>query len=279
MNDILKILFIGDVVGQPGLAMFQKWVPKLKAQYALDAVIVNGENSAKNGRGISPKTLDFFKHNGATVITTGNHVWENREIHNVIKQRDDLIRPANYPAGCPGKGHAFFEARGYTAAVINLHGRVFVRDLLDCPFRAAESLLTFVKSKTQIIIVDFHAEATAEKRALGFYLDGKVSAVLGTHTHVPTADAQILPKGTGYITDVGYVGAYHSVIGMQPEGVLNKFLLAQHLGKFVVDKRGPIEMNYAYLELDASTGKAVKIERMTIVDDEISATLVDDDHG
>jgi hypothetical protein len=279
MNDILKILFIGDVVGEPGLAMFQKWVPKLKTQYAIDAVMVNGENSAKNGRGLSPKALDFFKHNGATVITSGNHIWENREIHGVIKQREDLVRPANYPTGCPGKGHAFFQARGYTAAVINLHGRVFVRDLLDCPFRAAESTLTFVKSKTQIVIVDFHAEATAEKRAMGFFLDGKVSAVLGTHTHVPTADEQILPKGTGYITDVGYAGALNSVIGMQSEGVLNKFLYAQHLGKFVVDMRGPIEMNGVLLDIDAGTGKTVNIERVKIVDHEISATLSGDSQG
>lgn len=257
--------------------MFQKWVPKLREQYAVDAVIVNGENAAKNGRGLSPKAVDFFKHNGVAVITSGNHIWENRELHGVIKQRDDLIRPANYPAGCPGKGYAFFEARGYTAAVVNLHGRVFVRDLLDCPFRAAESTLTFLKSKTKIVIVDFHAEATAEKRAMGLFLDGKVTAVLGTHTHVPTADAQVLPKGTGYITDVGYAGAVNSVIGMQIEGVLNKFLYAQHLGKFVVDKRGSIELNGVCLEIDAETGKTVKIERVYVVDHEISATLGDED--
>ncbi len=277
VGDIIKILFIGDVVGQPGLIMFQKWVPKLKERYGFDAVIVNGENSAKNGRGLSPKALDFFKHNGASVVTSGNHIWENRELHGIMKQRDDLVRPANYPSGCPGKGYAFFEVCGYTAAVINLHGRVFIRELLDCPFRAAESLLPLIKSRTQIIIVDFHAEATAEKRAMGFFLDGKVSAVLGTHTHVPTADAQILPKGTGYVTDVGYAGAVNSVIGMQVEGVLNKFLYAQHLGKFVVDKRGAIELNGVYLEIDAGTGKTVKIERVDVIDQEISQTLADED--
>ncbi len=276
-NKTIKILFIGDVVGQPGLVMFQKWVPKLKAQYSIDAVIVNGENSNKNGRGLSIKALDFFKHNGASIITTGNHVWENRELHSVIKQRDDLVRPANYPAGCPGKGYAFFEVCGYTAAVVNLHGRVFVRDLLDCPFRAAESLLTFLNTKTNIVIVDFHAEATAEKRAMGFFLDGKVSAIIGTHTHVQTADEQILPKGTGYLTDVGYSGAVNSVIGMQVEGVLNKFLYANHLGKFVVDRRGAIELNGVCFEIDPATGKTVKIERVRVIDSEISETLTDED--
>ncbi len=277
MSKNIKILFIGDVVGQPGSAMFQKWVPKLKEQYSIDAVIVNGENSAKNGRGLSGRELDFFKHNGASVITTGNHVWENRELQNIIKQRDDIVRPANYPAGCPGKGYAFFEVCGYTAAVINLHGRVFVRDLLDCPFRAAESLLTFLRSKTNIILVDFHAEATAEKRAMGFFLDGKVSAIVGTHTHVQTADEQILPKGTGYITDVGYSGALNSVIGMQSEGVLNKFLYAQHLGKFVVDKRGSIELSGVCLEINPETAMTVKIERVHVIDHEISKTLGDEE--
>ncbi len=277
MSKSIKILFIGDVVGQPGLTMFQKWVPKLREQYTIDAVIVNGENAAKNGRGLSEKALNFLKHNGASVITSGNHIWENRELQGVFKNRDDLVRPANYPSGCPGKGYAFFEVCGYTAAVINLHGRVFVRDLLDCPFRAAESLLTFLKSKTNLIFVDFHAEATAEKRAMGFFLDGKVSGIVGTHTHVPTADAQILPNGTGYMTDAGYVGAVNSVIGMQVEGVLNKFLYAQHLGKFVVDKRGPIELNGVCFEVNVETGKTIKIDRVYAIDNEISATIVDED--
>lgn len=278
MGKNIKILFVGDVVGQPGLVMFQKWIPKLKEQYAFDAVIVNGENAAKNGRGITVKALDFFKHNGAAMITTGNHVWENREFHGTINHRDDIVRPANYPSGCPGKGYSFIDVCGYSIAVVNLHGRVFVRDLLDCPFRVVESLLTFLKSKTSIIIVDFHAEATAEKRALGFFLDGKVSVVVGTHTHVPTADEQILPNGTGYMTDVGYVGAANSVIGMQAEGVLNKFLYAQHLGKFVVDKRGPIELNGVCFEIDPETAKTVKIERIRIIDHEVSKTLGDEDH-
>ena len=132
MTKILKFLFIGDIIGQPGLMMFQKWVPKLKEQYAIDSVIVNGENAAKNGRGITLKNIDFFKHNGASVITTGNHVWENRDFYNTLNSRDDIIRPANYPPGCPGKGFTFFELEGYTIAVVNLHGRVFVRDHLDC---------------------------------------------------------------------------------------------------------------------------------------------------
>lgn len=277
MVKTIKLLFIGDVVGQPGLITFGKWAPKLKAQYGADAIIVNGENSAKNGRGLSLKTLDFFKHHGAAVITSGNHVWENRELHNAIKQREDVIRPVNYPAGCPGKGYAFIEVCGYTVAIVNIHGRVFVRDLLDCPFRGIESLLTFIKTKTNIIFVDFHAEATAEKRAMGFFLDGKVSAVVGTHTHVPTADEQVLPEGTAYITDVGYVGALNSVIGMQAEGVLQKFLYAQHLGKFTVDCRGAMELNGVCVEINTETGLAVAIERIRIIDHEVSSLLTQED--
>lgn len=276
MADSVKILFIGDAVGQPGLVMFQKWIPKLREQLGFDAVIVNGENAAKNGRGLTSKVVDFFKHNGASAVTTGNHVWENRELHNVLNQRDDVIRPANYPACCPGKGFCFFQIKGYTAAVINLHGRVFVRDLLDCPFRAVESLLTFLKTKTSIIIVDFHAEATAEKRALGFFLDGKVSAVFGTHTHVVTADECILPQGTAYITDVGFVGALNSVIGMQQEGVLHKFLYAQHLGKFVVDKRGPMILNGVCATINPESGLATSIERVHVIDEELCNTLGED---
>lgn len=273
MKTILKFLFVGDVVGQPGLTMFQKWVPKLKEKYQINAVIVNGENAAKNGRGITAKVVDFFKHNGVSVVTTGNHVWENREFYNALNQRDDVIRPANFPPGCPGKGHTFFELDGFSVAIINLHGRVFVRDLLDCPFRTAESLLSFIKTRTNIVFVDFHAEATSEKKSLGLYLDGKVSGVFGTHTHVQTSDAQILPKGTGYVTDLGCCGAVNSVIGMETDGVLKKFLYFQKMGKFEVELTGPFELNGAVISVDAETGKALSIEGIRIIDDELYKNL------
>lgn len=273
MKSVLKFLFIGDVFGLPGLTIFQKWIPKLKEKHEIDAIIVNGENGAKNGRGITSKVVDFFKHNGVAVITTGNHVWENREFYNSLNQRDDLIRPANFPPGCPGKGYTFFELEGHSVAVINLHGRVFVRELLDCPFRTAESLLSFIKPRTNIIFVDFHAEATSEKKALGLYLDGKVSGVFGTHTHVQTSDAQILPRGTGYLTDLGCCGALNSVIGMQAEGVLKKFLYFQKMGKFEVELTGPFELNGAVISVDTESGKALSIESIRVIDDELYKNL------
>lgn len=273
MSQMLRFLLIGDVIGEPGMAVFQRWASKVKEKHKIDAIIVNGENAAKNGKGITAKIIDFFKHNGASVVTTGNHVWEHREVYTALSERDDVIRPANYPNGCPGRGYTFFQIHGHTVAVINLYGRVFIRDPLDCPFRTVESILTFIRTKTNIIFVDFHAEATSEKKAMGFFLDGKVSAIFGTHTHVQTADEHILPHGTGYITDLGSCGALYSVIGMQHEQVLRKFLLNPFMGKFVVETRGPITFCGIWVEIDVSNGKAVKIERVYIVDEDISRSF------
>ena len=272
MAQTLRFLFIGDVIGQPGMAVFQRWIPKLKEKYRIDAVIVNGENAAKNGKGITPKIIDFFKQNGASVITTGNHVWEHKEVYTALSERDDVIRPANYSSGNPGKGYTFFTIQGHTVAVMNLFGRVFVRDPLDCPFRTAESLLTFIRTRTNIIFVDFHAEATSEKKAMGFYLDGKVSGVYGTHTHIQTADDHILPNGTSYITDLGGSGALYSVIGMQKEQVLQKFLLNPFMGKFVVETKGPIVLCGVWVEVDTKTGASISIERVYVVDDTINSS-------
>jgi len=281
MANTLRFMFIGDVVGNPGVTMVQKWVPKLKEKYSIDAIMINGENAGKNGRGITPKIIDFFKSVGASVVTTGNHVWEHKEVYNALNERDDIIRPANYPPGCPGKGFTFFHIGGHTVAVINLHGRVFVRDLLDCPFRAIDSLLTFISTRTKIIFVDFHAEATSEKRAMGLFLDGRVSGVYGTHTHIQTADEQILPQGTSYLTDLGYCGALNSVIGVQQDVVIQRFLLHPKIGRFTVDTRGPFVLSGIWVDVDTVTGKALKIERIRVIDDEITTMLeVDgsDDH-
>jgi metallophosphoesterase (TIGR00282 family) len=269
----LRFLCIGDVVGLPGLVTFQKWVPKLKEQYSVDAVIVNGENAAKNGRGITNKIIDFFKHNGAHVITSGNHVWENKEIYQVLNQRDNIIRPANFPPGCPGKGYTIIQVKNYSVAVVNIHGRVFMHEALDCPFRAIDSLLSFLTTKTNIILVDFHAEATSEKRAMGLYLDGKVSCMWGTHTHIQTADEQVLPHGSGYITDLGFCGALNSVIGMQVHGVLSKFILTHKMGRFIVEQSGPFVLSGIILEIDALSGKARVIERVRIIDNELETTI------
>lgn len=276
MSETLRFLFIGDIIGLPGMAMFQRWIPKLKEKYGINAVIVNGENSAKSGKGITGPIIEALKQSGASVITTGNHVWQYREVYNVLNERDDIVRPANYPSTCPGKGYAFFQVNGHTAAVINLYGRVFIRDALDCPFKAVESLLTFIRLRTKLIFVDFHAEATSEKKAMGFFLDGKVSGVFGTHTHIQTADEHIMPQGTAYQTDLGGSGALHSVIGFQAEQVLQKFLVHPFMGKFVVETKGPMVLCGVWLDVDVHTGKAVKIERVYVVDDTISQTLSHD---
>ncbi len=167
-NGMLRILMVGDVVGVPGCALFQKYCKKIKEEHSIDAVIVNGENSASNGRGISPKIVHFFRHNGADVITTGNHIWANKEIYNYLDQHSDVIRPDNFPTECPGSGVTTFETRGFTIGVMNLQGRIFMREQVSCPFKAADSALTFLRAKTKIILVDFHAEASSEKIGMGF---------------------------------------------------------------------------------------------------------------
>ncbi|MBY0353483.1 TIGR00282 family metallophosphoesterase [Candidatus Babeliales bacterium] len=269
MAQLLRFIFIGDVVGTPGISVFQKWVPKLKEQYNLDAVFVNGENSAKNGNGITPKTIQALKGAGATIITTGNHAFDSKDVYNAFNERDDVIRPANYPSTCPGKGYALATINGQTIAVINIHGRVFVNELVDCPFRAVESLIEFLKHKTKIIFVDFHGEATSEKVTMGYYLDGKVSGVYGTHTHVQTADDRILPGGTSYITDLGFSGSLNSVIGMQYKSILNRFLIQHRFGKFQVESSSPLLLSGIFVEVDADTGKAVRFERIRIIDKDL----------
>ena len=270
MKKTLRFMFIGDVVGEPGLEVFKKWAPRLKEKHNVDALVVNGENTTKCGNGISPKEVNILKEHGASVITTGNHAWDNKKVYNLLSERDDVIRPVNYPSGCPGKGYYLFQVENQTVAVVNLHGRVFVRDLIDCPFKAMESLLSFLQHKTNIIFVDFHGEATSEKNAMGLFLDGRVSGVYGTHTHVQTADHTIFPGGTSYVTDLGSCGAMNSVIGFQFEGVINRFMIHHKFGKFVVEKKGPMVFSGVLVDVDTQTGKAVKIEPIRIVDKEIS---------
>lgn len=275
MKKSLKFLFIGDLVGDPGVALFQKWIPQLKEKYHADAVIVNGENAAKNGNGITPAVVTSLKNSGADVITTGNHAWDQKSIYQTFLERSDLIRPLNYPADCPGKGFSLFQVNTITVAVINLHGRVFVKDLLDCPFKAIESLFSFIRHKTNIIFVDFHGEATSEKRAMSLFLDGKISGIYGTHTHVQTADEQIMPLGTSFLTDLGCCGALNSVIGMQHEGALKRFMIHPKFGKFVVEHRGPMVFCGVFVEVDVDSGKTIHIERIRIIDHEISKNFQD----
>ena len=271
MAQTIKILFFGDVIGIPGQALFQKWAYKLKAKYKADAIIVNGENSTKNGKGITSKIMDFFKHNGADVVTSGNHIWQNKEIYMYLNEHTDLIRPANFPSDCPGKGYSLFDVNGITVGVLNLQGRIFMREDLDCPFKAAKSILTLLKTKTKIILVDFHAEATSEKCVLANYLDGEVSCVFGTHTHVQTADERILPKGTAYISDAGCCGALNSAIGMKLDSVLKRFL-TQMPSRFLVETDSPFLVNGVCVEIDTSTGEATKIEKISFIDEELQVS-------
>lgn len=264
----LNILIFGDVVGKPGRALFQKHLPALKKQYNAECVIVNGENSANNARGITPATANFLLAAGADVITTGNHVWDQREIQSYFNEPNvPLIRPANFPSQCPGKGVFFVEVSpGVTVGVINLQGRVFMRELGDCPFKTAESLLTFVKSKTNIVVIDFHAETTSEKCTFGHFMDGKVSAVVGTHTHVQTADHRILPKGTAYVTDLGCSGALESSLGVKYGPVLNNFL-TQMPNKFEVEEQGPFVFCGLAVTVDTDSGRAKAVSQIRIIDE------------
>jgi len=274
----MRFLIVGDVIGVPGQMLFQKWISKLKETHHADAIIVNGENTGKNGRGINPKGVDFYMHLGVSVITSGNHIWDDKEILNTLQERSDvLLRPANYSSGCPGRGYTLITVNGVTVAVVNIIGRVFMRDSLDCPFRTMDSLLTFLRTKTSIILVDFHAEASSEKCVMGYYLDGRVSALWGTHTHIPTADERILPKGTAFISDVGCCGSLDSAIGMEYKTVLDRFLYHPGMGKFKVEMRGTMALQGLLVDVDETTGRATGIQRISLTDDTIQCPKGHDD--
>lgn len=263
----LRILFIGDVVGAPGRAMLQKHINELRQKYQIDATIANGENSA-DGRGITPRIMDYFKHLKVDIVTSGNHIWDKKDIVPYFQTHKDLLRPANYPSECPGTGVAIFQVKGYAVAIINVQGRVFMKEHLDCPFKTVASLLTYVRDKTNIIFVDLHAETTAEKACMAYYFDGKISGIVGTHTHVQTADERVLPGGTAFITDLGMVGALDSSLGMKTDSIIHHFI-SQMPTRFVVERQGPMLLNGAVIEVDTATGLATQIERIRIVDAEL----------
>ncbi len=253
----MRVLMIGDVVGRLGRQTLAHLLPTLRRQHRIDLVIANGENAA-GGKGLTPATAQELLSAGVDVITSGNHIWEYRELYPLLDDKDSpVLRPHNYPGGAPGRG---VWRRG-SVAVVNLQGRVFMPHDVDCPFRAADELLTQLKDDAKVIIVDMHAEATSEKVALGWYLDGRASAVLGTHTHIPTADARILPKGTAYITDVGMTGARDSVIGMEVESVLQRFLTQLPVRLAPVEK-GVAVLNAVLVEVDEQSGRAIDICRL-----------------
>ncbi|HTZ11777.1 MAG TPA: TIGR00282 family metallophosphoesterase [Candidatus Margulisiibacteriota bacterium] len=255
----MKILFIGDIVGSPGREAVKRLLPKLKEEYLLDFVIANAENAA-GGSGITSKVAQDLFESGVDVLTSGDHIWKKSEIFELIKQEERILRPVNFPEGAPGRGAALFKTKGgKKIGVINVNGRVFM-EALESPFKTVLKAQEDLSSGTKIIIVDIHAEATSEKIALGWYLDGKVSAILGTHTHVQTADEKILPQGSAYITDVGMTGPLRSVIGRRIENVLERFLTSIPV-KFEVAEED-IRLQGAVVEIDERSGKAIAITRI-----------------
>jgi len=259
----MKVLIIGDIMGEPGRRAIARAMPRLVSQRQVDIVIGNGENIA-GGFGITPDLAEELFEMGLAVITTGNHAWDKKEILDYFPREPRLLRPANYPAGVPGRGCYVIEtSNGEHLAVLHLMGRAYM-PTLDCPFQVARKELVGLKNRAAAVVVDMHAEATSEKMAMGHYLDGEVTAVVGTHTHVQTADEQILPKGTAYLTDIGMTGPLHSVIGVKKELAIEKFLTGMPR-RFEVAS-GPTVFCAALVELDARLGKALSIERIRIID-------------
>ncbi|KHF38656.1 TIGR00282 family metallophosphoesterase [Halalkalibacter okhensis] len=259
----MRILFIGDVVGAPGRKMIKEYTMKLKQTYKPTITIINGENAA-SGKGITEKIYKGFLDAGAQVVTLGNHSWDNREIFEFIDRAKALIRPANYPTGVPGKGYTLVKINDIEIAVVNVMGRTFLQPI-DCPFTKMDEILEEIKERTPYIFVDFHAEATSEKQAMGWYLDGRVSAVVGTHTHVQTSDERVLPKGTAFLTDVGMTGPYDGILGVEKEPVLHKFL-TNLPARFEVAE-GRAQLSGVVIDLDPKTGLAKSVKRILINDD------------
>lgn len=265
--DAVRILFIGDIFGRPGRTIVRERLSKLVQEHTIDLVLANGENAAA-GFGITPSLAEELFEVGIEALTTGNHIWDKREIIEYFQSADGnpysparrIIRPANYPAGMPGRG--FYEGRtkaNVPYAILNLQGRVFMA-ANDDPFRIADQVLSEIKSK--VILVDVHAEATSEKVSMGWYLDGRVTAVIGTHTHIPTADERVLPKGTAYLTDVGMTGPYDSVIGVKKELVIHRFLT--NMPARFEAATGDVRLCAVVIDCDEATGRARSIERLMI---------------
>ncbi|WP_170007341.1 TIGR00282 family metallophosphoesterase [Bacillus fonticola] len=260
----MRILFVGDVVSSLGRTMIKEYLPRLRKKYMPHATIVNGENAA-GGKGITHKIYRELREWGADCVTLGNHTWGNKEIFDFIDEADALIRPANFPKGNPGVGVHTLKVLGTDMAVVNIQGRTFMPPI-DCPFETIENILEELKPKHKVIFVDFHGEATSEKQAMGHFLDGKVSVCVGTHTHIPTADARILPNGTAYITDVGMTGPYDEVIGTKKDTIIRRFR-TQLPERFEVPKEGRTQLSAVVVDVDSKTGTATKIEQVLINDD------------
>lgn len=256
----MRILMVGDVVGRTGRYFFMEQTPELKLTKNIDMVVVNGENAA-HGKGLTPNIFNELIRGGADVITTGNHIWDNPKVMEIIDTEPFLLRPANYPEDTPGKGFCIYPVGKKKVGVINLSGRTYMPPI-DCPFRLGEKILKFIKKDCDIILVDFHAEATSEKLAFAHYFDGQITAVVGTHTHIQTADAKILPNGTAYITDLGMVGANNSILGMEIEPVIKRFMTGRP-SKFEVAEGAAIYCA-VLIDINNKTNKPTRIERLFI---------------
>ncbi|MBI4199617.1 MAG: TIGR00282 family metallophosphoesterase [Chloroflexi bacterium] len=250
----MRILFIGDIIGKPGRRAVRSLVPGLRMELGLNLVVANGENAA-GGFGLTQETAEELLDSGVDVITSGGHIWDQKEVIPYLESDVPVLRPLNYPPGVPGQGYR----QVGDVLVVNLMGRVFM-GALDCPFRAMDALLKSLSPRPAVIAVDFHAEATSEKQGLGWYLDGRVTAVVGSHTHVATADPRILPKGTAFVTDLGMVGPINSIIGSNPDDVLARFLY-QTPNRLAV-AGGPVRFNSVLVEVDGQARRATRIERV-----------------
>jgi len=251
----VRVLAIGDVIGRPGRLALARFVPRVREEHGVDIVIANGENLA-GGIGITPSGLEELRATGVDVVTSGNHVWRHKDIIPYLDDADlPIVRPLNYPPAAPGKGWCLYDG----LLVVNLIGRVFMSSY-DCPFRAMDALLDDLPEAARAVFVDFHAEATSEKLALGRYLDGRVAAVAGTHTHVGTTDARVLPKGTAYVTDIGMAGPVESVIGDEPDGVIRRFLTL--IPARIEVAKGPVGVDAVLVDIDDTTGRATAISRL-----------------
>lgn len=259
MNTV-NILFIGDIIGKPGMDMVRTWLPGIEKKYKADIIIANGEN-ASDGKGCTEKEGKQLFDQGISVLTGGNHTWDKHQSQDYLKTEERYIRPLNYPKGTFGRGYYIADTKKGKIGVLNLQGRAFMTPI-DCPFRAADWAVDKMRTETKVILVDFHAEATAEKLALASYLDGKISAFVGTHTHIQTSDERIMPKGTGYITDSGMTGPYDSVIGMKTDAAINRFLY-QTPQKYQTAEND-LHLCGVFFKVDIETGRCISIERICI---------------
>lgn len=253
------------MVGQPGLSMCARLLPEIRKTCQVDGIIVNGENSSPDGKGITEGSLKSLLNSGADVVTTGNHVWRFADFYTILDSSSQVIRPANFPKGSPGRGYTTFEINGLKIAVLNLMGRVFMREQVSCPFQCALDLLPQIKATADLVLLDFHAEATSEKAALALFLDGQISAIVGTHTHVQTADARVLPSGTAFISDLGCVAALNSCLGVEKSSVIGQ-MRSQLPAKFKVDKEPPFVFSGAVVDIDPKTGVARGIQPIRIIE-------------